>query len=69
MTVSPGGEPVLIGVKRYERLTGLEINPEECCGSISRETFETVYSRYLLWELDSASQCPLRQLDKRVQTD
>ena len=69
MTVSPGGEPVLIGVKRYEQLTGQEINPKECCGTISRETFETVYSRYLLWELDSANQCPLRQLDKRVQTD
>ena len=69
MTAAPTGEPILISVKRYERLICQDVTPDDCCGTISREAFEAAFSRYLLWELDSASQCPLRQLDKKVRAD
>lgn len=69
MTAAPTGELMLISVKRYEQLTHQNVTPEDCCSSISCQAFKAAFSRYLLWELDSASQCPLRQLDKKIQSN
>ena len=69
MSGSISGEPILISVKRYERMTGLRIDPAKCAGTLSRAAFESAYTRYLLWELDSAGECPLRKLEQRVYTE
>lgn len=66
MTASPTGEPILISVKRYERLTLQKVSPALCCATLSKAAFESAYYRYLVWELDSPHQCSLQQLEKKV---
>jgi len=66
MTAAASGEPILISVDRYERITGQKIYPEHCIGSINREAFESAFSRYLLWELNSPGACSLRHLEKKT---
>lgn len=69
MSGSISGEPILISVKRYECLTGQRIDPTKCAAILSRPAFESAYTRYLLWELDSAVECPLRKLEQKVLFD
>lgn len=66
LTASPSGELILIGVSRYEQLSGQEISPECCAASISRDAFQSAFSRYLLWELEHAGQCPLCRLEAKT---
>lgn len=66
MTAAPSGEPILIRADHYEKLTGQVVDPKECGCSISLDTFRTAFTRYLLWELDHAGQCPLLELDKKI---
>lgn len=69
MTAAPSGELILIGVRRYESLTGQVITPECCGASISRNAFESAFSRYLLWELEHTGECALRRLEKKTGSD
>ena len=69
MSGSISGEPILIGVRRYEQLTGHRIDPSQCAAILSRTAFESAYTRYLLWELDSVGECPLQKLEQKVHAE
>ena len=56
------GQPVILPVQRVYELTGVQIDPAECCGQLTEAGFEALYAQYLLWQCPSAEGHPLRQL-------
>ncbi len=56
------GQPVLLSVQQFHHLTGVWIDPAECCGQLTEAGFESLYAQYLLWRCPSAGGHPLRQL-------
>ena len=56
------GQPVILPVQRFYELTGVQIDPAECCGQITEAGFEALYAQYLLWRLPEAEGCPLRHI-------
>ena len=56
------GTPLLVGVRAFEEETGERIDPEECIGTLSKDAFSSLFSRYLTWEMSSSEQCPMEYL-------
>lgn len=56
------GAPLLVGVREFEEETGERIDPGECIGTLSRDAFSSLFSRYLTWEMSSSEQCPMEYL-------
>ncbi len=56
------GQPVPIAVQQFYQMTGVWIDPSECCGRITEAGFESLYAQYLLWRCSAAEEHPLRQL-------
>ena len=56
------GQPVILPVQRFYELTGVQIDPAECCCQITEAGFETLYAQYLFWHLPAAEEHPLRKL-------
>lgn len=56
------GAPLLVGVREFEEETGERINPRECIGTLSKDAFSSLFSRYLIWEMTSSEQCPMEYL-------
>lgn len=56
------GQPVILGVRQFFQLTGVWIDPAECCGQLTEAGFESLYAQYLLWRLPAAEEHPLRRL-------
>ena len=47
------GAPLLVGVREFE---------EECIGTLNKDAFSSLFSRYLIWEMTSSEQCPMEYL-------
>ena len=56
------GQPVILGVRQFFQLTGVWIDPAECCGQLTEAGFESLYAQYLLWRLPGTEEYPLRRL-------
>ena len=56
------GAPLLVGVREFEEETGERIDPGECIGTLSKDAFSSLFSRYLTWEMSSSEQCPMEYL-------
>ena len=56
------GAPLLVGVREFEEETGERIDPGECIGTLNRDAFSSLFSRYLTWEMSSSEQCPMEYL-------
>ncbi len=68
LTTESMGKPMLVSVNDFEKLTGQQVDTEECIGHLSRSAFEAMYFKHLLWSLDSAAACPLSQLALQIQS-
>lgn len=66
MAADADGAPILMPVVLFCRLTGEEILPDECLCVLELEDFETVYSLYLKWNINSGSGCAARQLSEHT---
>jgi len=55
-------KPVLISVDSLKTALCEPVEPSECIGVISRQTFESLYAPWLLWEIDDPNSCSLRQV-------
>lgn len=62
MTADADGHPILMPVDVMRSLSGEDIEPEGCLGTMEKRTFETLYSLYIEWHTDSQTECPLQQL-------
>lgn len=54
--------PLLVGVREFEEETGERINPGECIGTLNKDAFSSLFSRYLIWEMTSSERCPMEYL-------
>ena len=54
--------PLLVGVREFEEETGERIDPGECIGTLNKDAFSSLFSRYLTWEMSSSEQCPMEYL-------
>ena len=61
-TIRQDGAPLLVGVREFEEETGERINPGECIGTLNKDAFSSLFSRYLIWEMTSSEQCPMEYL-------
>lgn len=66
LTADSQGRPIVVSVRRLEAAVGKCMEPDECIGCLSKGAFETLFARYLTWQLDSDRQCPLCQMDQQV---
>lgn len=56
------GTPLLVGVREFKEETGERIDPGECIGTLNKDAFSSLFSRYLTWEMTSSEQCPMEYL-------
>ena len=56
------GQPVILGIHQFYQLTGVWIDPAECCGQLTEASFEALYAQYLLWRCPSAEGHPMQLL-------
>ena len=56
------GQPIILSVRQFYKLTGVQIDPAECCGQLTEAGFEALYAQYLLWRLPGTEEYPLRRL-------
>ena len=56
------GAPLLVSVRDFEKGTGERIDPGDCIGTLSKDAFSSLFSRYLTWEMSSSEQCPMEYL-------
>ena len=56
------GTPLLVSIREFEEETGERINPGECIGTLNKDAFSSLFSRYLIWEMTSSEQCPMEYL-------
>ena len=54
--------PLLVSIRGFEKETGERIDPGECIGTLSKDAFSSLFSRYLTWEMSSSEQCPMEYL-------
>jgi len=55
------GVPMLYPVSLFEEKADVVVDKTECAAVIGRETFETVYDRWLLWNVSDRSNCGICQ--------
>ena len=54
--------PLLVSIRDFEKETGERIDPGECIGTLNKDAFSSLFSRYLIWEMTSSEQCPMEYL-------
>lgn len=59
------GTPLLMDAESIRKLTGEEIEPEDCQGIISRNAFLSACASYIEWHTEDDAGCPLQQLCRR----
>lgn len=62
MSADADGHPVLMPVDVMRSLSGEDIEPGGCLGTMEKRKFETLYSLYIEWHTVSQTGCPLLQL-------
>ena len=63
------GRPIVMTVEQFQRLTDEQVDPAECCEQLSAEGFKTLYAQYLLWNIPSAGDDPLRFLSQYLSSN
>ncbi len=58
------GKPVIIGVNEIQNLTGDNIDKTECVSIISRQAFESLFDRWITWNISYPTECSIRQISK-----
>ena len=66
LSANRDGQPLVMAVEQFQKFTGKQIDPAECCGQLSAEGFKALYAQYLLWHMPSAGDDPLWYLSQAV---
>lgn len=62
LSANRDGQPIVIPVEQFQRLTDEQVDSAECCGQLTEECFKALYAQYLIWSLPSADTDPLLAL-------
>lgn len=56
------GAPHLLSVSYFEKAMGGTIDKTECAAIISKEAFESLFNRWLVWNVNDSKACSILQL-------
>ena len=62
LTTDTEGTPLLLSVLYFEKATGEKIDKTECVAVISKEAFESLFNRWLVWNVNNPKACSILQL-------
>lgn len=62
LTTDANGTPLILPVPIFEKATGDMVDKFECAAIINRQAFETLFSKWLEWNIASANECSILQL-------
>ena len=54
MAADRDGCPIIMEQKTFYQMTGEQIDPTECCGQMTKDTFGSVFAQYLLWHTNQS---------------
>ncbi len=60
------GAPLLLSVEAFEKMTGDFVDKNECVGIISRPIFESLFNRWLVWNINNPKECSILQLIQKT---
>lgn len=70
LTADRDGAPILYPVALFQKYCKETVDTDECIGKLSRQSFEALYNRWLLWKVTKPQQCSILQvLRSENQTD
>ena len=62
LTTDTEGTPLLMPVLYFEKSTGERVDKTECATVISKEAFESLFNRWLVWNVNDPKACSILQL-------
>lgn len=62
LAMDSDGRPIVADASELGRISGQEIDRNECAGILSRGDFEVLYAQWLRWTIDDPRSCALRML-------
>lgn len=62
LTTDTEGAPLLLPVSYFEKATGEKVDKTECAAIISKEAFESLFNRWLVWNVNNPKACSILQL-------
>lgn len=65
MTTDTDGTPLLVSVPSFERISNEKIDKIECASVITKEAFESLFNRWLVWNITNTKDCSIMQLVRR----
>lgn len=66
LTANEDGFPLLVSEQDFIALTNEPVEPSECHGTICRQAFESMYTLFLQWHMESPGDCPLRVISRCI---
>ncbi len=58
------GFPVIMATDRLQQASGDQIDPAECCGQITVDSFKNLFAQYLLWQTSSPQDQPMEHFSQ-----
>lgn len=62
LTTDAEGAPLLLSVPHFEEMTGDKVYKFECAAIITKEAFESLYYRWLSWNVTKPKECSILQI-------
>lgn len=62
LTTDTEGAPLILSVTYFEKATGDKVDKGECAAVISREAFESLFNRWMVWNICNPKECSILQL-------
>lgn len=62
LTTEPEGSPILYSVSEFEKQTGETVDKTECVAVIDRTAFESLFDRWIVWNVSDKNSCSVRQI-------
>lgn len=62
LTTDTEGAPVIFPVTYFEKITGEKVDKNECAAVITKEAFESLFNRWLLWNVSNSKSCGVLQI-------
>lgn len=68
LTTDAEGAPFLFPVSQLEALTGEKVDKFECAAVITKEVFEKLFYRWLVWNVTDPDACSILQVISKAQS-
>lgn len=68
LTTDTEGAPLILSVTYFEKATGDIVDKCECAAVISREAFESLFNRWMVWNICNPKECSILQIIPKTDT-